>query len=172
MKEIWLLVSTDGTWHEKVNYAALKANRVLGLKNMVKWNSTKHLSNIRQATPIIRFISLEPTFRIPLKNIRNCQAQSNSHEGITPPALRRKTWFDRPVNKTRNRWFHTDLQDCARYRRANWCDENKNTMTRSKYNRPKASIPALTWANNRKWSKNTFPSQQNGDPMEKFNCYR
>ena len=73
-----------------------------------------YLSTIRQTTPRIRFISLEPSLRIRLKDIRKCPAQSYHHEKIKPPALRKntqKTWFDRPKNKTRKRRFHTDLLD-------------------------------------------------------------
>ena len=41
---------------------------------------------------------------------------SNSHERITPFALRKETRFDRPENKTREGRFHRDLLNRARSR--------------------------------------------------------
>ena len=57
--------------------------------------------------------------RTQLKDIRKCPAQSNPHERISPLVLRRMTRFYRSENKTRDRWFHTDLQDCE------WSREDK-----------------------------------------------
>ena len=74
---------------------------------MVRWNITYHLSKFRHAIPGIRFISLEPTTRIRLKNIRKCTAKINPLKRIMPATL----W-----KKTRKRQFYTNLQDCARYR--------------------------------------------------------
>ena len=82
------------------------------IKLMVRWNSSNHIPNIRQAAPGIHFISIEPPSRIRVKNIRKCSVQSNPHERITPPSLRKKTLnsrIDRIEYKTRKKRFHADL---------------------------------------------------------------
>ena len=60
------------------------------IKLMIRWNSSNHIPNIRQAIPGIRFISMEPTSSIRLKNIRKRPAQSDPYERITPPSLRKR----------------------------------------------------------------------------------
>ena len=86
------------------------------------------LSNIRQATSRICFISLESTSRKRFKNIRKCPAQSRPHERITPPFLRKKTRKTRMTDlKTRRErgdfiQIYQIVQDLAK---VNWCDENK-----------------------------------------------
>ena len=133
---------------------------------MVRWNSTNHLSNIRQATPRICFISLESTARIRFKKFKKCPAQSNPRERIIPPVLRRltrKTRFDRHENNTRKRRFHPDLQDCTRSREGKLVRWKQNIKTLAKHNMSKTSISALLWAKIRKRDENALPY---GGPME------
>ena len=61
-----------------------------------------------------------------------------------------------------------DFQDCARSREGKLVRWKHNTKTRAKYNSPKTLISGLSWAYQRKRAENTLPSQQNGDPLEKF----
>ena len=144
---------------EQVNSNASKANLALGLVNTFSscsWNSRNCPSNIRKATPGIRFIIIEPTSRIRFKNNRKCPALSNPHERITQPTLWKR--LERPgltdLKTRQERWFHTDLQDCSWFREDKLVRWKQNTKTREKYNRPKTSIPVLSWANIRKWNEN------------------
>ena len=108
-------------WQEQINTADSKANLVLGLlKNTFSSWSYEIVLIIYPifVRPHLEFASsVWNRRRILLKNTRKCPVQSNPHERITPPALRKKTpktRCDWPYeNKTRKRRFHTDLQDCA-----------------------------------------------------------
>ena len=136
---------------------------------MVRWNSTNHISNIRQATPRIRFISLEPTSRIWLKNIRKCPAQSNPHERIISPVLRKKTRntrFDRPENKTRKRQFHSQIYKIVHgLEKVNWCDGNKTL--RPEKNKTDLKHQFQFYRERTSGNEHTLPSQQNSNPLLK-----
>ena len=84
-------VSSDGTWYEQINSAASKTNRVLGLIKNTFSSWSDEIAKIRQTTPRIRFISLELTSRIRLKNIRKCPAKNIPHERIASSSLRNET---------------------------------------------------------------------------------
>ena len=92
---------------------------------MVGWKGSNHIPNIYLAKPGNRFISIEPTSRIRLKDIEKCPAQSDPHKRITPLTFWKKT------RKTRFDWKQDEKTAilyklrCHGLEKVNWCDENK-----------------------------------------------
>ena len=117
-RDLGVLVSSDGTWHEQVNSAATKANWVLGLTK----NTFSSLSD-----KIARIIY--PTFVQPhlecASSVWNPHQEYNSKtlESVQRRASLTKESHNLPYEKRLERLGLTDLK--TRREKVNYCDESK-----------------------------------------------